>query len=66
MSLASSLKRVLTIVGATALALALALALVPALLPSETVRQAVVSELSRRLGVPVTISGAVSVSVLPQ
>lgn len=66
MSLASSLKRVLTIVGATALALALALALVPALLPAEGVRDAVVTELSRRLGVPVTISGPVSVSVLPQ
>ncbi|MGL4290988.1 MAG: AsmA family protein [Phreatobacter sp.] len=66
MSLASSLKRVLTIVGATALALALALALVPALLPAESVRDAVVSELSRRLGVPVTIAGPVSVSVLPQ
>ena len=66
MNLASSLKRVLTIIGGMALALALVLALVPALLPAERVRAAVVAELSRRLGVPVTISGPVSVQVLPQ
>lgn len=66
MNLASSLKRVLTIVGGIAVALALALALVPALLPAERVRAAVVAELSRRLGVPVTVSGPVSVQVVPQ
>jgi hypothetical protein len=40
--------------------------LVPVLLPVETVRRTVVSELSARLGMPVTIRGDIAVAVIPQ
>jgi AsmA protein len=53
-------------VGASAGVLAVALAFVPVLLPAETVRSSVVRELGERLGVPVSITGPVSISVLPQ
>ncbi|MCA0317378.1 MAG: AsmA family protein [Proteobacteria bacterium] len=66
MSLASSLKRVLIAAGVTIVTLGAATALVPALLPGETVRRDVADELTRRMGLPVTISGPVSVSVVPQ
>ncbi len=66
MSLASSLKRVLIAAGALIVALGAMIALVPVLLPTETVRRDVAAELFRRLGVPATITGRVSVSVLPQ
>ena len=66
MSLASSIKRVMIIAGAAALAIAGALMLVPMMLPAESVRRTVVAELSQRLGMPVTIQGDVAVSVLPQ
>lgn len=66
MSLASSLKRVLTAAAATIVALGVATALVPALLPGEAVRRDVAAELTRRMGLPVTIAGPVSISVVPQ
>lgn len=66
MSLTSSIKRVMVITGAAAVALGGAIALVPRLLPAETVRRTVVGELSQRLGVPITIRGDITVSVLPQ
>lgn len=66
MSLTAALKRVLTLVVAVVLALAATMALVPTLLPSEAVRRTVVQELSGRLGLPVTVAGAVSVQVFPQ
>ena len=56
-SLASSIKRVMVIAGAAAVALGGVLALVPKLLPTESVRRTVVAELSQRLGTPVTIRG---------
>jgi AsmA protein len=65
-SLATSLKRVMTAAGAIALALGGTLALIPILLPTEAVRRTVVAELVQRLGMPVTISGPISISVLPQ
>lgn len=65
-SLASSIKRVMVIAGAAAVALGGVLALVPKLLPTESVRRTVVAELSQRLGTPVTIRGDIAISVLPQ
>ncbi|QCK84816.1 AsmA family protein [Phreatobacter aquaticus] len=56
----------MTIVGAAAVLLACVLALVPLIVPSESVRRIVVQELGQRLGVPVTVSGSVSISILPQ
>lgn len=66
MSLASSLKRVLAAAGIVVVALGAAVAVVPVMLPAEQVRAAVAAEMGERLGAPVTITGAVSVSVLPQ
>lgn len=66
LSLASPLRRIGIVVGAVALVLAGALALVPLLLPVETVRRTVVTELSDRLGMPVSIRGDIAVSVVPQ
>jgi AsmA protein len=66
LNLASAIKRVMTIVGAAAVLLVCVLALVPLVVPSESVRRFVVQELGQRLGVPVEVSGPVSISILPQ
>lgn len=66
MSLASAIRRVMTIVGLAAVVLAGILAVVPRLLPVETVRRTIVQELSQRLGVPVAVTGPVTVTILPQ
>lgn len=66
MSLATSLKRVLTAIGALALALGVAIAAIPFLLPAERLREAVIGELQGRLGMPIAIAGSVSVVVFPR